>query len=808
MNKKFYTILAVIVALFNIFAMAIFIKARSERILVLITELILVGVFLIAYKMTTKSTARQVNWLQDRLDSWSNISVHVNTAGDEALNKLPVGIILYDDDYTVKWANPFARSIYDNKLLEINMEVLDRVLHDNLVRGIHKFTHKIYNNIYDITKSNDANIIYLFDETSRENIVKRYSDKRIAIGYIAFDNIDTGLSRLDVSETSELRSRYLSELVDYLNIYDGYLKSYASDRYLFIVDYKNLIEMIAAKFPILDGIRNISTEEENTVTISVGIACWDVSYNELGELAQAALQTAEKRGGDQVVVNVEGKKVEYFGGKTTNKQRKTKVQVRVTATSLSKLIVDSKNVVVTGHEYADLDAFGAMIGMLKFAEAFDREAKIVIDPNKLDGSVKKALDRIRIDDVTLYGKIILDKIPKNYIVDSTLLIVVDLHNPDMVMRKDITTTIKDIVVIDHHRKGEKEFENPKLSYIEPSASSTVEIVSELFGFIDKKIELTPYEATIMLGGLIVDTNNFTYRTGSRTFEAASILKDYGADMIKVRSLLRDGLSRHKAINQLFGDVEILHTHFAVTRADSKSVLDRTLLAQVSDALLEIDDIDAAFTIGRVTEDEVGISARSLDMINVQVLMEELGGGGHYNNAAVQFKGKTVDQVFELLLPILEKNSREGENVKVILLEDVKGKGSKNDVIEVPRGFANHLIKDGHAVDATPANLKRLKEEEEKRNQNEQDRLEVINMLKKEIETKVLTMYLKIGENGKVFGSINSKAIVDAFFEAYEIKLDKKKIKLQSEINSLGIYNVDVALHPDVTASFEIHVLEA
>ncbi len=808
MNKMFYTILAIIVAVLNILAMVFFIKTRSERLLMVATEAVLAGIFFVSNKMTTKSTTRQVNWLQDRLDSWSNISVHVNTAGDEALNKLPVGIILYDDDYTVKWANPFARSIYDNKLLEINMEVLDRVLHDNLVRGMHKFTHKIYNNIYDITKSNDANIIYLFDATSRESIVKKYTDKRIAIGYIAFDNIESGLASLGVSEVSELRSRYLSELVDYLNIYDGYLRSYASDRYLFVVDYKNLNEMISSKFPILDVIRNISTEEDNGVTISIGIACWDVSYNELGELAQAALQTAEKRGGDQAVINIEGKKVLYFGGKTTNKQRKTKVQVRVTATSLSKLIVESKNVLVTCHEYADLDALGAMIGILKFTESFATDVKILIDPNKLDVSVRKALEKIKVDDVTLYGKMIMDKVPKGYITDNTLLIVVDLHNPDMVMRKDVVATIKDVVVIDHHRKGEKEFENPKLSYIEPSASSTVEIVSELFGFIDEKVEITPYEATIMLGGLIVDTNNFTYRTGSRTFEAASVLKDYGADMVKVRSLLRDDLGRHKTINQLCGDVEILNTHFAVTRADNARILDRTILAQVSDALLEIDDIDAAFTIGRVNDEEVGISARSLDMINVQVLMEELGGGGHFNNAAMQVRGKTVDQVFEKLLPVLEKYSREGENVKVILLEDVKGKGNKNDVIEVPRGFANHLIKEESAVEATTANLKRLKEEQEKHQQNEQDRLEVINMLKKEIESKILNMYLKIGENGKVFGSINTKAIVDAFFEAYEIKLDKKKIKLQSEINSLGIYNVDVALHPDVIASFEIHVLEA
>ncbi len=808
MNKTFYTILIVIVAALNVFAMIFFIEANSERLLVIATELVLLAIFLVAHKMTTKSTARQVNWLQDRLDSWSNISVHVNTAGDEALNKLPVGIILYDDDYTVKWANPFARTIYENKLLEINMETLDRVLHDNLIRGISKFTHKIYNNIYDITKSNDANIIYLFDATSRESIVKKYTDKRIAIGYIAFDNIESGLTRLDVSETSELRSRYLSELVEYLNTYDGYLKSFASDRYLFIVDYKNLTDMISSKFPILDTIRNISTEEENSVTISMGIACWDVSYNELGEFAQAALQTAEKRGGDQVVVNIEGQKVQYFGGKTTSKQRKTKVQVRVTATSLSKLVAESKSVLITCHEYADLDAFGSMIGMMKFTEAFHTDARILIDPNKLDVSVRKALEKIKVDDVTLYGKIISDKVPKGYITDNTLLIVLDLHNPDMVMRKDIVTTIKDIVVIDHHRKGEKEFENPKLSYIEPSASSAVEIVSELFGFINEKVDLTPYEATIMLGGLIVDTNNFTYRTGSRTFEAASVLKDYGADMIKVKSLLREDIGRHKIVTQLCSDVEILNTHFAVTKSDNGRILDRTILAQASDALLEIDDIDAAFTIGRVNENEVGISARSLDMINVQVLMEELGGGGHFNSAAVQIKGKTVEQVFESLIPILEKNSREGENVKVILLEDVKGKGNKNDVIEVPRGFANHLIKEDSAVEATPANLKRLKEEEEKRNQNEQDRLEVINMMKKEIETKTLTMFLKIGENGKVFGSINTKAIVDAFYESFEIKLDKKKIKLQSEINSLGIYNVDVALHPDVTASFEIHVLEA
>ncbi len=371
------------------------------------------------------------------------------------------------------------------------------------------------------------------------------------------------------------------------------------------------------------------------------------------------------------------------------------------------------------------------MGVLKLAKAYDRTARLLIDENKLDVTVAKLLKSIKKENVSLYELCVTGKVPKNYINEDTLLVVLDVHSPTMVMRKDIVDKVDNIVVIDHHRKGESTFENTRLQYIEPSASSTVEIVTELFTFMEKQVDLTPYEATIMLAGLVVDTNYFTFRTGTRTFEAASILKDAGADMLKVRAMLREDVNRHMLVSTITNSVKIYNKYFAVACSDNEFVVDRTILAQVSDNLLEIEDVDASFTIGRLGVNEIGISARSLDIMNVQTLMEELGGGGHFNNAAVQIENVTVDDVLEMLKPILAKNSREGENVKVILLEDVKGKGSKDDVVEVTSGYANHLIREGQAIDASPTNLKKLKEEQEKHQKNEQDKKELIELLKKD-----------------------------------------------------------------------------
>ena len=313
----------------------------------------------------------------------------------------------------------------------------------------------------------------------------------------------------------------------------------------------------------------------------------------------------------------------------------------------------------------------------------------------------------------------------------------------------------------------------------------------------------------MLAGIIVDTNNFTFRTGSRTFDVASLLKEYGADMIKVKTILREEITRRKEIAEIETNAEIIFNKYAIVKILEAETMDRVLLAQVADRLLEIDSVAASFAIGQLSPNLVGISARSYEGVNVQILMEELGGGGHLNGAAAQLTTSDINEAYKLLYDILEREQLQegGENMRIILKEEIKGKGKKGDVIEVAGGYANFLISSNKATQATPDNMRKLKEDKERQAQEAEHQIQIMNKLREEIENKAVNVYIKMGDDGKLFGSVTTKQIAEEFEKQYGIHLDKRKIELSAEINSLGIYEAEVKLHKDIEAKIEIHVLE-
>jgi ribosomal protein L9 len=392
--------------------------------------------------------------------------------------------------------------------------------------------------------------------------------------------------------------------------------------------------------------------------------------------------------------------------------------------------------------------------------------------------------------------------------ENSLLIVVDSQSPKIVMSPEVLEKTQKLIVIDHHRVGEESFD-ADFSFIEPYASSTIELVMELLNFynLEDEMDITPLEATIMYGGLIVDTNNFSYRTSSRTFEVASKLKELGADITEAKLWLRRDLLRTLEINRLLNKVDIFLERFAFV-VTTEVYDDRILLAQVAEALLSINGIDAAFMISRLGNDTVGVSARSYQQVNVQLLMEALGGGGHLNSAAAQVKNQSVADVYEQLKTYLElEYGGGGEIVKVILLEDVKGKGKKDDVIEVASGYGQFLVTQKKALIANEENLAALNKAKEEAFEAQQRHLDLMKKLKAEIDGKKVTLGIQIGQDGKLFGAVTTKQIVEAFDAAHHIIIDKKKVELSSEINSVGIYTASVQLHKDVKAVFEVHIVE-
>ncbi len=768
---------------------------------------ILICIALMAFSFISNNKDKKIKWLENRLEVWNNISYHVKRAGDEAFNELPVGILIFDDELEIKWANRYAKSIFQNKLVERPLQAIHNDLYLKLKENSENIKISVYDNKYDAIYRQENKLLYLFDVTQREEIVSRYNDRTTAVGVIYLDNMEESLNGYDMQEKSELRGKYLGEISDWVSHFGAYLKPYEDDRLVMVCDRAQLMKMMAEKFEILNIVRTISNEHSVRISVSMGVACWDVGYEELGSLAQNAIELAEKRGGDQVVVNIQNEKIQYFGGKTNALEKSSKVLVRVMTQTLKDLIEESTDVMIVGHRNMDTDCLGAVIGVSKMALASMKSTHIIIDERLVDTTVNKIFSNLKEEN---YSELFISPDEAiDIIKPTTLLIVVDTQSPSIIMDKDILEAATNVAVIDHHRRGEVTFEDPIFNYVEPYASSSVELITEMFPFYGKKIELSSDEATIMLSGIVVDTNDFTFRTGARTFDVASILKEYGGDMIKVRTILRDHYDRYCKISNLTNVAEIIYGKYAVVKDQTGELIDRVLLAQVSEKILNIDGISAAFTIGRVGENEIGVSARSFEDVNVQLLMEEMGGGGHFNSAAVQINDSNVNDVYKNLLEILEReNLQEGEEkMKVILQEDVKGRGTKGSVIEVANGYGNFLITNKKGIEATAENIKIMKEDKELADHAAAVHLDLMKKLKEEIEDKSIKIQVKIGNDGKLFGSVTTKQVAEEFERQFNIHLDKRKIELTSEINSLGIYEAGVQLHKDVVAKIQIHVME-
>ena len=395
---------------------------------------------------------------------------------------------------------------------------------------------------------------------------------------------------------------------------------------------------------------------------------------------------------------------------------------------------------------------------------------------------------------------------------TTLLIVTDTQAPRLVMFPLLLQKASRFSIIDHHiDSAGVGFEGFLSDYRVTAASSAVELVTEMFSFYNPDIKITPLEASIMLAGVIVDTNNFTQRSGTRTFEVSATLKSYGADMIFVRKLLQESLDSERLISSSIAKAEIYGNRFSlVTLDENQTIPDRTTLAKISDRQLTIAGVDASFTIGRIDANTCGISARSLgDTVNVQLIMEGMGGGGHFNSAALQRKDcKIIDLKTELINTLkLEYIEGGTEKMKVILTQDVKGKGKKGDTKEVANGYGNYLIQNNLAVAATPENIKKLEEEKESQRIAAENQHNLLLKFKEEIQGKQITVQLKIGAGGKNFGHITEKMVCDEFEAQTGMHLDKRKVELPADINSVGIYTATVKLAPDVVAQFDINVEE-
>ena len=497
----------------------------------------------------------------------------------------------------------------------------------------------------------------LFDETYRVEYERQIEEQKMVVGLIYLDNYDEMLESVE-----EVRRSLLVALIDRrinksITNAGGIVRKTEADKYFVVLQKIQLAALSEAKFPILGEAKAVNIGNDMAATLSIGFGVGGKDLAQNYEYARTAIDMALGRGGDQVVVK-EGETITFYGGKSELAGKSTRVKARVKAHALEEIISSKERIMIMGHKIIDTDAFGAAVGMFKIATVLDREAHIVI--NHLPPSVKPTAERF-LNNPEYPEEMIINETQAAELADeNTLLIMVDVNRPSYTECPDLMEWIPNVVVIDHHRQLADSVENAMLSYVEPYASSTCEMVAEILQYINDGIKLRPVEADAMYAGMIVYTNNFMNKTGVRTFEAAAFLRRNGADVTRVRKMFRDNMEDSKAKAKVISNAELFAGGFAISECPAEDLESPTIIsAQAANDLLNIVGVKAAIVLCQY-QNQIYISARSIDEVNVQIIMERLGGGGHLSAAGAQLRDCTVVQAKELVKETIKGMIERGE----------------------------------------------------------------------------------------------------------------------------------------------------
>ncbi|MFG6369950.1 MAG: DHH family phosphoesterase [Lachnospiraceae bacterium] len=497
---------------------------------------------------------------------------------------------------------------------------------------------------------------YLFDETALKHALKECDDQSVVIGMIYIDNYDEALESVEDVRRSLLMALIDRKINKYIASIDGIVRKTEKDKYLVIMRKKALMALKESRFELLEDVKTVNIGNEMAVTVSIGIGVDAPTYAQNAEFARTAIDLALGRGGDQAIVKSPDSIV-YYGGKSQQIEKNTRVKARVKANALQEIITSKDKVLIMGHRLADADAFGAAVGISCIARALGRKPHIVI--NDITSSVKPLAELFRDRNVYEEDFIIGSTEALESADNSTVLVVVDVNKPSITECPDLIRSCKTVVVLDHHRQSSEVIENATLSYVEPYASSTCEMVAEVLQYIAGTVKVRSNEADCMYSGIMVDTNNFTAKTGVRTFEAAAFLRRYGADVTRVRKMFRDGAQEYKAKAETVRNAEIYKNAYAMGICPAEGLESPTEIgAQAANELLGINGIKASFVMTEYNG-KIYISARSIDEVNVQIIMERLGGGGHMNIAGAQLTDTTPERAVFVVKETLNQMLEEG-----------------------------------------------------------------------------------------------------------------------------------------------------
>lgn len=499
--------------------------------------------------------------------------------------------------------------------------------------------------------------MYMFDETDINQYIQKIRDERFVVGLVYIDNYEDALESVD-----DVRRSLFVGLVDkrvnkYFSAGAAIIRKLEKDKYLVVFRYKFLEKLLADKFSLVEDIKSVKVGNEKTLTLSIAIGTGAADYARNYDIAKAAMDLALGRGGDQAVIK-DGEKIYYYGGKSQQMEKNTRVKVRVKAHALRQILEANDNVLIMGHNLPDIDSFGSALGIYIIAKKFGKEAHIVF--GEISSSVRPFMNRFIDKEEYPDDMFIKKEEAENYLTASTVVIVVDVNRPQRTECPQLLDKCKTIIVFDHHRRSSDTITGAVLSYVDPYASSACEMVTEMIQYVDDGIKLKAFEADALYAGISIDTDGFNSKSGPRTFEAAAFLRRHGADVTRVRKMLRNDMNEYKAIASAASKSEVYKSAFAITVFDGEGLESPTIGgAKAANQLLDISGIKASFVITQY-EDKLYISARSIDEVNVQLVMEKLGGGGHMSIAGAQLTNCTIQQAVNTIKLTLDNMLAEGE----------------------------------------------------------------------------------------------------------------------------------------------------
>jgi len=501
-----------------------------------------------------------------------------------------------------------------------------------------------------------SHVCYWNENTAFANLKAKYNDERPVAMLVQIDNYDEISEKLDKGEKSAMTAEVEKILNRYASEMNGFVLRYDTARFLMMIENGFLESLESRKFSMLEDVKALKGAGDFNFTLSVGTGVLAKNLTQLLEYAKGALDVALGRGGDQAVVK-RINSVKFYGGKSKAVEKRTKVKARIISYALRQIMDQSSNIIIMGHRVGDMDSLGASIGLYAMARSRGKKAYIVL--NTVNHALKNMHERMKHEESHYLDALISTETAMSMIDQNTLVVVLDTHRPSYTEAPELLTKVDKIVLIDHHRRSEEYIENPLLDYIEPYASSTCELISELVQYMEDHIKLTKFEADALLAGIVLDTNSFTFKTGVRTFEAASFLRRNNADTTDVKELFNESLESMKRKTEIIERSEIVFDDAAVSYIDEISEDSNVIAAQGADELLTIKDIKMSFVLVR-NKDYINISARSTGPINVQVIMESLGGGGHLNMAGAQIQTHDMDEAKYKLIEAISHYKKENK----------------------------------------------------------------------------------------------------------------------------------------------------